>query len=205
MEALPTGRPDFTAVPTWFLNQASPMELAILLAIQEAPDQRISLAGIADRSGISKSSVCRILPGLIARGWLAKEATTDEGGASGPNRYALRIWDKPAEAPEHPPSPPQLQRCERSGAGHGAGHGAVPVALMAACSVKKGALFVYLALQLFEAPTISTLATVCCMDPSGVRGALRFLEEDGWIQRIDRPGTSSLFRVFFERVGARRG
>lgn len=85
------------------------------------------------------------------------------------------------------------------------GNGTVPASLMAVCSARKGALFVYLALQLFDAPTISTISAVCCMAPGDVRGALRFLEEDGWIQRIDRPGRSSLFRVFFERIGAQRG
>jgi len=201
MKALPTGHPGFTAIPTWLLGQASPIELAVLLAIQEAPDQRISLAGIAEASGVSRSSVCKALSEMAARGWLAKEATIKEDGAIGTNRYDLRIWGKPADALEQPPSPPQPQDHERSGGGNGA----VPIALMAACSVKKGALFGNLALQLFEAPTISTLATVCCMAPEDVRVALKFLEQDGWIQRIDRPGSSSLFRVFYERVGARRG
>jgi hypothetical protein len=43
MKEQPTGHPGFTAVPNWLLGQASPIELAILLAIQDAPDQRISL------------------------------------------------------------------------------------------------------------------------------------------------------------------
>jgi hypothetical protein len=201
MKELPTGHPGFTAVPTWLLGQASPIELAVLLAIQEAADQRISLAELASKAGVCRRTASNALARMAARGWLAKEATTEEDGAIGPNHYVLRIWGDMAEAPEQLPSPPQPQRRERSERENGA----VPVALMAACTVKKGAPFVYLALQLFEAPTISTLAAACCMAPEGVRVALKFLEEGGWIQRIDRPGSSSLFRVFFERVGARRG
>jgi DNA-binding MarR family transcriptional regulator len=201
MKEQPTGHPGFTAVPNWLLGQASPIELAILLAIQDAPDQRISLTDLAINACVCRRTASNALAKMAARGWLVKEATTEEDGAIGPNRYVLRIWGGLAEAPEQAPSSPQPQRHERSEWGDGA----APIALVAACSVKKGALFVYLALQLFEAPTISTLATVCCMDPGDVRGALKFLESDGWIQRIDRPGSSSLFRVFFERVGARRG
>jgi hypothetical protein len=85
------------------------------------------------------------------------------------------------------------------------GSATAPVELMAHCVARKGALFVYLALQLFEAPTIGTLATVCGMAPDGVRRSLKWLEAEGWIQRIERPGESSLFRVFFERIGAHRG
>lgn len=85
------------------------------------------------------------------------------------------------------------------------GNASAPVELMAHCVGRKGALFVYLALQLFEAPTISTLATVCGMAPDGVRRSLQWLEAEGWIQRIERPGAASQFRVFFERIGAQRG
>ena len=204
MEALPTGHPGFTAVPTWLLGQASPIELAILLAIQEAPDHRISLADMADKACISKSSVCRVLLDLIERGWLTKEATTEEDGAIGPNRYSLRIWDPRLGSTPQTISRPEPQHARRDWIDRRE-NGRVPISLMAACSVKKGALFVYLALQMFEAPTISTIATVCCMAPADVRASLRWLESQGWIQRIDRPGSSSLFRVFFERVGAHRG
>jgi len=85
------------------------------------------------------------------------------------------------------------------------GNASAPVDLMAYCVGRKGALFVYLALQLFEAPTISNLATVCGMAPDGVRRSLQWLEAEGWIQRIERPGASSQFRVFFERIGAHLG
>jgi DNA-binding MarR family transcriptional regulator len=197
----PTGHPGFTAVPNWLLGQASPIELAILLAIQEAPDQRISITDLAINACVCRRTASNALAKMAARGWLTKEATTEEDGGIGPNRYFLRIWGRPARAAEEPSDLPQPPRPERSRWGNGA----VPFDLLASCSSRKGALFVYLALQLFEAPTISTLATVCCMDPGDVKGALKFLEGDGWIQRIDRPGSSSLFRVFFKRVGARRG
>lgn len=201
MEALPTGHPGFTAVPTWLLGQASPIELAILLAIQEAPDQRISLNDMANRAGVCRRTASEAIRKLAARGWLTKEATTEGDGTIGANRYALKIWDPRMRGIDQPSSPPQPQQ-PRS---RFRGTSQAPVELMAACSVRKGALFVYLALQLFEAPTISTLATVCCMAPDDVRRALKWLESDGWIQRIERSGASSLFRVFYERVGAQQG
>lgn len=197
MEALPTGHPGFTAVPTWLLEQASPIELAVVLAIQEAPDQRISLAELAVKAGIARSTLCKTLTTLRARGWLTKEATHEQDGARGANRYALRIWG--AEAAMEPQV--EQRQPERSEWGNGA----VPFELMANCSNKKGALFAYLALQLLREPTISTLAAVCGMAPDGVRRSLKWLEDQGWIQRIERPGESSLFRVFFERIGAQRG
>jgi DNA-binding MarR family transcriptional regulator len=198
METLPTGHPGYTAIPTWLLGQASPTELAILLAIQEAPDQCISLVDLASRAGISKSTLCTTLLGLKNRGWLTKDYTYKGDGGNGPNRYALTIWDPRTREVVQPKQSPRPERCEW-------GNGAVPLDLMATCSNKKGVLFVYLALQLFREPTISTLATVCGMAPVDVRGSLRRLEAEGWIQRIDRPGSSSLFRVFFERIGAQRG
>jgi len=201
MEPLPAGHPGFTSIPTWLMGQASPIELAILLAIQEAPDQQISLTGLANKAGVCRRTASKALTAMASRGWLAKEATTEEDGGIGPNRYFLRIWGRPARAAEEPSGLPQPPRPERSRWGNGA----VPFELLASCSSRKGAMFVYLALQLFEEPTISTLATVCSMAPVDVRGSLRRLEAEGWIQRIDRPGSSSLFRVFYERIGAQRG
>ena len=201
METLPTGHPGYTAIPTWLLGQASPIELAILLAIQEAPGQCISLAGLANKAGVCRRMASKALIAMASRGWLAKEATTEDDGGIGPNRYFLRIWGQLAGDAEGPPGLAQPQGVERSEWGNGA----VPLDLMATCSNKKGVLFVYLALQLFREPTISTLATVCGMAPEDVRRSLRWLASQGWIQRIDRPGSSSLFRVFFERIGAQRG
>ena len=197
MKELPTGHPGFTAVPTWLLEQASPIELAVVLAIQETPDQRISLAELANKSGVSRSTLCKTLSSLESRGWLTRKATHEQDGARGPNRYALCIW-APVVAMEPPAKPRQPDRSEW-------GNGAVPFELLANSSNKKGVLFVYLALQLFREPTMSTLAAVCGMAAEDVRRSLRWLEGQGWIQRIDRPGESSLFRVFYERIGAQRG
>jgi DNA-binding GntR family transcriptional regulator len=60
-------------------------------------------------------------------------------------------------------------------------------------------------LQTFEAPSICTLAVMCGMSPEDVRRSLRWLEEEGWIQQIQRPGSTSQFRVFFKRIGAYAG
>ena len=190
-----TGQPaehrGITAFPTWLLGEASPIELAILLAIQEAPDQRISLADMACQAGIGKSTLCRALQRLEGRGWLTKEPTIEHDGGHGPNRYSLKNW-----APTKPLQP------QRIAARRAPTAGTVPLELLNTCVRRKGVLFVYVILQTFEAPSMSILAVMCGMSPEDVRRSLRWLEEEGWIQQIERPGATSLFRVFFERIGA---
>jgi DNA-binding MarR family transcriptional regulator len=191
MDGLSTGHRDHTAVPTWILGQASPIELAILLAIQEAPDHCISLTNMAGRAGVCRRTITNTLRRLEARGWLTKETMIEEDGANGPNRYILKNWSpiKPVEPQQSMPV-----RARQSGT--------VPVELLNTCVRRKGVLFVYVILQTFEAPSISILAVMCGMSPEDVRRSLRWLEEEGWIQQVERPGSTSLFRVFFERIGA---
>ena len=185
------GHRGITAYPTWLLGQASPIELAILLAIQEAPDQRISLADMACKAGVCRRTASTTVRKLEDRGWLTKEPTIGQDGAIGPNRYNLKNW-----APTKPvrPQEPLPVRARKSGN--------VPVELLNTCVKRKGVLFVYVILQTFEAPSISLLAVMCGMAPEDVRWSLRWLEEEGWIQRLEQPGTTSLFRVFFERIDA---
>ena len=44
-------------------------------------------------------------------------------------------------------------------------------------------------------PSIATLAAKCRIKPADVRASCRWLEETGWIRRIERPGTTDLFHV----------
>jgi DNA-binding MarR family transcriptional regulator len=192
-----TGQPDghrgITAFPTWLLGQASPIELAVLLAIQEAPQNQISLNDMASRAGVCRRTVSTTLRKLEARGWLTKQTVIKHDGANGPNRYVLKNWKpiKPLEPRQPIPFRTKV--------------GTVPVELLNTCVRRKGVLFVYVILQTFEAPSICTLAVMCGMSPEDVRRSLRWLEEEGWIQQIQRPGSTSQFRVFFKRIGAYAG
>lgn len=181
-------------MPSWVLGQARPIEIMVMLAIQDAQGERISLSDLAERTGTSRSAVCSAVRQLKARNWLVSRRTQDSDGATGANLYELRIWGSQAGEPVTPPL--TAKRWSR---------GAVPVDLLSSSIAIKGAVFVYLFLQGFQAPSVSTLATLCGMDVKGVRRSLQWLEAEGWIQRIERPGTTSQYRVFFERVGAHRG
>ena len=66
-------------------------------------------------------------------------------------------------------------------------------------------LYVYAYLQAFDAPSICTLAAVAGMSDRDVRRSLKWLEAEGWIQKIERPGSANQYRVFFERIGACKG
>jgi DNA-binding transcriptional regulator YhcF (GntR family) len=193
MTVQPDGHRGITAFPTWLLGQASPIELAVLLAIQEAPQNQISLSDMASRAGVCRRTVSTTLRKLEARGWLTKQTVITHDGANGPNRYVLKSW-KPIK-----PLEPRQPRPFRTKVG------TVPVELLNTCVRRKGVLFVYVILQTFEAPSICTLAVMCGMSPEDVRRSLRWLEEEGWIQQIQRPGSTSQFRVFFKRIGAYAG
>ena len=187
------GHRGITAFPTWLLGQASPIELAILLAIQEAPENRISLSNIACQAGVCRRTVSTTLRKLEARGWLTTQTVIEHDEANGPNRYVLKDWEPIKPLEQRQPIPFRTKV------------GTVPVELLNTCVRRKGVLFVYVILQTFEAPSICTLAVMCGMSPEDVRRSLRWLEEEGWIQQIQRPGSTSQFRVFFKRIGAYAG
>lgn len=81
----------------------------------------------------------------------------------------------------------------------------IPIELVATSTSKKGVLYVYAYLQAFDAPSICTLAAVAAMSDRDVRRCLKWLEAEGWIQKVQRPGGTNQYRVFFERVGAFKG
>ena len=81
----------------------------------------------------------------------------------------------------------------------------VPFELLFSCTKRKGVIFVYAMLQTTESPSIGQLAAACGMSVSDVRVALKWLQSRGWIERIDRIGDTSQFRVFLQRLGAHEG
>lgn len=81
----------------------------------------------------------------------------------------------------------------------------MPFELLFSCAKRKGVIFVYAMLQTTESPSIGQIAAFCGMDNRDVRVALKWLQSRGWIERIDRIGDTSQFRVFLQRVGAHQG
>ena len=87
----------------------------------------------------------------------------------------------------------------------------VPIALLEACADRKGTLFVYSWLWHYAGlddqafPSITRLALECRMKPEDVRSSLRWLVENGWISRVDRPGQTALFHVRYEQTPPPKG
>jgi len=87
----------------------------------------------------------------------------------------------------------------------------VPIALLEACADRKGTLFVYGWLWHYAGlddqafPSINRLALECRMKAEDVRSSLRWLVENGWISRVDRPGQTALFHVRYEQTPPPKG
>lgn len=75
----------------------------------------------------------------------------------------------------------------------------VPIALLA--DKRRGRMVVYGWLWHFAGvtdtafPAIDRLAGLCHMKPDDVRATIKWLTAEGWIERIDRPGQTTLFHV----------
>jgi hypothetical protein len=82
-----------------------------------------------------------------------------------------------------------------------------PIELIESCTdrQRKGWLFVYLWLWHYAGkddqafPSVARLALECRMNTEDTRRALAWLTTEGWIERVDRPGRTSLFHVRTER------
>lgn len=82
----------FTCLPNWLFGEATAQELVVLLALQHhAPNIHPSLAALARESGLGKSTVCRTLAALKARGWLRTERRFTTEGRNCPTAYHLMI------------------------------------------------------------------------------------------------------------------
>ena len=82
----------------------------------------------------------------------------------------------------------------------------IPLELLIASAERKGTVFVYGWLWHHAGrddtafPSIDTLASECRMKADDVRQALRYLVDQGWVTRHDRPGRTALFRVRMEAL-----
>jgi len=82
----------------------------------------------------------------------------------------------------------------------------IPIELLEACADKKGTTHVYGWLWHYAGrddhafPSVDRLALECRMKPDHVRASLRWLSAEGWIERIDRLGQTTLYHVRSERI-----
>lgn len=84
-----------------------------------------------------------------------------------------------------------------------------PARLSEECKSRKGTVFVYNNLWLHASgspddrgrafPSVETQAQECGMDPKDVREARRWLEENGWLRKTERPGKTPMFQVLMEQ------
>lgn len=85
----------------------------------------------------------------------------------------------------------------------------VPIELAEACADHKGWLFVYIWLWHYAGrddqafPSVQRLALECRMEDREVRRALAWLSEAGWVQRIDRPGRTTIYHIRAEKQDAK--
>lgn len=109
-----TGRQaGYTCLPNWLFGEATAQELVVLLALRHhAPNIHPSLARLAKVSGLGKSTVCRTLAALKARGWVRTEHRFTESGQSSSTAYHLAIG-----SPEEEPSPVKSGVPERDSQG----------------------------------------------------------------------------------------
>lgn len=85
-----------------------------------------------------------------------------------------------------------------------------PIALLEACAERKGFLFVYLWLWHYAGrddaawPSVERLAAECHMAVRDVRLALRWLVDEGWVRREERPGKTTVFHVRLENPSPKK-
>lgn len=77
----------------------------------------------------------------------------------------------------------------------------IPIPLLVAAAKSKGTIIVFLWLWHYAGrddrafPAVDRLAEDCQMHPDGVRRSLRWLTENQWVVRVDRPGKTSVYHV----------
>lgn len=85
----------FTRFPNWLLGKVTGLEIAVLVALQSHyPNIHPSLATLSKESGLSQSTVQRVLGDLQRKGLVIKRQTRTKHGTKGANSYELLIWDQ---------------------------------------------------------------------------------------------------------------
>jgi len=100
----------YTRFPNWLLGKVTGLEIAVLVALQSHyPNIHPSLATLSKESGLSQSTVQRVLGDLQRKGLMVKQPTRTKHGTKGVNSYRLLIWDQPMAETE-----PEAQNLEES-------------------------------------------------------------------------------------------
>jgi hypothetical protein len=100
----------FTRFPNWLLGKVTGLEIAVLVALQSHyPNIHPSLATLSRESGLSQSTVQRVLGDLQRKGLMVKQQNRTKHGTKGVNSYRLLIWDQPMAETE-----PEAQNLEES-------------------------------------------------------------------------------------------
>lgn len=100
----------YTRFPNWLLGKVTGLEIAVLVALQSHyPNIHPSLATLSKESGLSQSTVQRVLGDLQRKGLMFKQQTRTKHGTKGVNSYRLLIWDQPMAETE-----PEAQNLEES-------------------------------------------------------------------------------------------
>jgi hypothetical protein len=94
-------RSGFTCLPNWLASEATPQEGWLLWTLQSfAPCIHPSLETLAGRSGMGKSTVCRVLHQLKEKGWIRTEQRFASGNRHGSTVYEILVWDlAPMDSP----------------------------------------------------------------------------------------------------------
>jgi hypothetical protein len=99
-------RSGFTCLPNWLAGEATPQEGWLLWTLQSfAPCIHPSLETLAGRSGMGKSTVCRVLHQLKEKGWIRTEQRFASGNRHGSTVYEILVWDL---------APMDSQGCQKS-------------------------------------------------------------------------------------------
>jgi len=87
-------RAGFTCLPNWLAGEATPSEGWLLWTLQSfAPRIHPSLDLLAERSGMARSSVCRLLNDMKRKGWIRSERRFTPERRSTSTVYHLLVWD----------------------------------------------------------------------------------------------------------------
>ena len=91
-------RLNFVPLPSWIYCKSTPDEKAVLGALQyHFPNIEPSIDRIVDLSGVSKSSVLRVIQRLESKGWITVDRTPKHEGKKIRNHYTLNIFDESAD------------------------------------------------------------------------------------------------------------
>jgi predicted transcriptional regulator of viral defense system len=165
-----------TSLPNWLRGRASHVEISVLWTMQLFNGlEGITIEDVASECNMSTAELLEVFEGLAEKGWVLRDPWRSNIWSISPAREKQKLPKKKLE---------------------------VSSQLLLECGGHKGTLFVFCWLQAYEAmaPSIATIAEMCGMKTEDVRTCIHWLEAYEWIQRIERPGKTCVYRVFTEKA-----